>query len=372
MDKLPKYLTKDFLKNLTPNEEAQISQHLKTQWEKITHKAPGWRFRSIGWIDIHTINTKDKFGQVINTIRIGGTGTQDTLEGSVIKGWDTDEPLIALWKGPITDQDLLDAFNRLREFIKQGYRRLPVAFYERHNPTIWQKTDDNAVDDFRAVANKDKGQKPISRDEIIKLVTERFEDEITSKTDFDLLKTTMAQYLGQLDLHQTPEQINGIITVCIRDFKRRGNIEFYSREDAEKYVNDFQKVWADSYEETDDEDLNFQDFDPFVVNTKDSTRSLRLWKQVMEHFVEHGINAPVISFDSGATSHKEIDLNLKQTEEELIKLQKLTLNYVAAYHYHKGTIPVPTWTLIGSIPQKIRKNVARVFNKFEGLVDAFS
>ena len=42
----------------------------------------------------------------------------------------------------------------------------------------------------------------------------------------------------------------------------------------------------------------------------------------MEHFVEHGINAPVISFDSGATSHKEIDLNLKQTEEELIKLQK--------------------------------------------------
>ena len=124
---------------------------------------------------------------------------------------------------------------------------MPVAYYERHNPTISQKTDDNAVDDFRAVANKDKGQKPISRDEIIKLVTERFEDEITLKTDFDLLKTTMAQYLGQLDLHQTPEQINGIITVCIRDFKRRGNIEFYSREDAEKYVNDFQKVWADSY-----------------------------------------------------------------------------------------------------------------------------
>ena len=183
MDKLPKYLTKDLLKTLTPNQEAQISQHLKTQWEKITHKVPGWRFRSIGWIDLDTINTKDKFGQVINTIRIGGTGTQDTLEGSVIKGWDTDEPLIALWKGPITDQDLLDAFNRLREFIKQGYRRLPVAFYERHNPTIWQKTDDNAVDDFRAVANKDKGQKPISRDEIIKLVTERFEDEITLKTD---------------------------------------------------------------------------------------------------------------------------------------------------------------------------------------------
>ena len=33
-----------------------------------------------------------------------------------------------------------------------------------------------------------------------------------------------------------------------------------------------------------------------------------------------------ISFDSGATSHKEIDLNLKQTEEELIKLQKLNLS----------------------------------------------
>ena len=62
----------------------------------------------------------------------------------------------------------------------------------------------------------------------------------------------------------------------------------------------------------------------------------------MEHFVEHGINAPVISFDSGATSHKEIDLKSQTNEEELIKLQKLKINYdCSSMIIIKGTVPVP-------------------------------
>ena len=36
---------------------------------------------------------------------------------------------------------------------------------------------------------------------------------------WDVLKTDMAAYLGNLGLNLTPEQINGIITVCVRTFK---------------------------------------------------------------------------------------------------------------------------------------------------------
>ena len=373
MEKIPKYLTKEILKSLTPQEEKAISLHLEKMWEKITHKVPGWRFSHVQWIDLSKINTKDKLGQVINTIRIGGTG-ENKLEGPIQKGWDTDEPLIAVWVGEITDCDLLDAFNRLRELLKQGYTRLPVAFYVRTNATQWQPTWEDAVEDFRAVANKDKGQKPITRDEIIKLVEERFEKKISMHVNYDawdVLKTDMAAYLGNLGLNLTPEQINGIITVCVRTFKRRGNVEFYDRKDAEDYLTKYQKVWNDTFEREGDDDLDFTSIDAFLVNTKDSTRSLRLWKQIMEHFVEYGEDAPIVSFDSGATSHKEIDVNLRQTLDEIESLQKLTLKFSASYHYHKDVDFAPTWKIIGSIPQKIKKNTKRIFNKFKGLVDPF-
>ena len=91
----------------------------------------------------------------------------------------------------------------------------------------------------------------------------------------------------------------------------------------------------------------------------------------MEHFVEYGEDAPIVSFDSGATSHKEIDVNLRQTLDEIESLQKLTLKFAASYHYHKDVDFAPTWKIIGSIPQKIKKNTKRIFNKFKGLVDPF-
>ena len=258
--------------------------------------------------------------------------------------------------------------------MKQGYTRLPVAFYVRTNATQWQPTWEDAVEDFRAVANKDKGQKPITRDEIIKLVEERFEKKISMHVNYDawdVLKTDMAAYLGNLGLNLTPEQINGIITVCVRTFTRRGNVEFYDRKDAEDYLTKYQKVWNDTFETEGDDDLDFTSIDAFLVNTKDSTRSLRLWKQIMEHFVEYGEDAPIVSFDSGATSHKEIDVNLRQTLDEIESLQKLTLKFSASYHYHKDVDFAPTWKIIGSIPQKIKKNTKRIFNKFKGLVDPF-
>ena len=71
----------------------------------------------------------------------------------------------------------------------------------------------------------------------------------------------------------------------------------------------------------------------------------------------------------GATSHKEIDVNLRQTLDEIESLQKLTLKFSASYHYHKNVDFVPTWKIIGSIPQKIKKNHSSgVSSKFKLII----
>ena len=64
-----------------------------------------------------------------------------------------------------------------------------------------------------------------------------------------------------------------------------------------------------------------------------------------------------ITFNSGATSHDEIDDGVKETLEELEELQKLVIDYVNTYHYvYDGGEHTPTWNLRGSIPQKIQKD----------------
>ena len=81
-------------------------------------------------------------------------------------------------------KDLMGSFSSL-------VSPLPVKFqtvrawreYVRDNSTEFQKTEQDAVDDFRAVANRRSGQKPITDNEVIELLGNRFESHLPIEDD---------------------------------------------------------------------------------------------------------------------------------------------------------------------------------------------
>ena len=81
-------------------------------------------------------------------------------------------------------------------------------------------------------------------------------------------------------------------------------------------MNEF---WKTQYEQTEDDKFNIN---PNVVNAKDSTRVLRMFKQLMQDFVKTKKPYEFITFNSGATSHDEIDDGIKETLKRLTKLSK--------------------------------------------------
>ena len=343
------------IKGLTPEQEIAVLEELKDR-ESSYHNVPGWKVDDVFWIDIINVNRKQPDGTTNNSIRLGGTGEQDSLEADVAKGLLSTVPLLSLWASSVHENDLLDWFNRVEEFERQGYTRLPAVRYVRDEPTEFQKTEQDAVDDFRAVANRRTGQKPITDNEVHELLRNRFESYLPIETEdeFESLKDKMVIYLEELDLGLSSNEIKGKANTVIRDFKRRGNVEYFSREDAETWAERMNEFWQTQYEQTEDDKF---DINPKVVNAKDSTRVLRMFKQLMQDFIKTHEPYEFITFNSGATSHDEIDTGVKETLEELEELQKLVIDYVNTYHYvYDGGTHTPTWDYKGSIPQKIRKD----------------
>ena len=343
------------IKGLTSEQEIAILNQLEDR-ESSYHNVPGWKVDTLFWIDISDVNTQQPDGTTNNSIRLGGTGDQDSLEADVAKGLSTTVPLLSLWDSSVSKNDLLDWFNRIEEFSRQGYTRLPAVRYVRDKPTEFQKTEQDAVDDFRAVANRRNGQKPITDNEVIELLGNRFECYLPIETDdeFENLKDDMVRYLEKLDLGLSPNEIKGKANTVIRDFKRRGNVEYFSRQSAESWAQKMNEVWDTQYQQTLDDKFNIN---PNIVNAKDSTRALRMFKQLMQDFVATQKPYQFITFNSGATSHDEIDDGVKETLKELEELQKLVIDYVNTYHYvFDNGKHVPTWDYKGSIPQKIGKD----------------
>ena len=46
-------------------------------------KVPGWKFKHYVWRKVTQINTKDKQGFTDNSVRLSGTGDNETLEQSL-------------------------------------------------------------------------------------------------------------------------------------------------------------------------------------------------------------------------------------------------------------------------------------------------
>ena len=108
----------------------------------------GWKFKKYKWCRIDQINIKDKDGNSDNTVRLGGTGTNDVLRTSLGKGLNTDN----LTPSIFPNNNLLNGFNRVKNLQLLGHEEWIFAEYEidECTKTEFQQTDQEYIDDFRS------------------------------------------------------------------------------------------------------------------------------------------------------------------------------------------------------------------------------
>jgi hypothetical protein len=283
---------------LTAKQKKAIEARLPTPLE-----VPGWIFKGYVWPTLSQIITKDQDGNTDNSVRIGGTGDNDILCNSMGQGLDPTK----LTPSIFPDENMLNGFNRLKQALKQGYVTWPHALYDidESTKTEFQVTKQDYIDDFRAASNAGDGAKVITKEELVELGRKRFEHRS------DKSKKAVARWVHSLDLNLSNDQVNGIAQTVSKDFARRGVIESINRQEAEDKVKQL-GTGAD------------------VLNTKDSTRVLRLMPKIQEHYINTGKAYRFVTFHSDATTHKQVDDGRIDAMKELADQDELTLNYAAA------------------------------------------
>lgn len=290
---------------------------------------PGWRFVRYRWIKLSQINTKDAAGNTDNSVRIGGTeggtGARDALEISLERGIDVTKQTPSIYP----EENLADGFGRLKKLLKLGYTEWVFAEYEFDQSTCteFQTGIEDALDDFRMSANADDGKKPYTVKEVAELCRKRF--EIRKRH-----KQSIVKYINTLYHNFSGQQVDAIAQSVIKHYKRQGVIESYDRDEAQTFLKTI-GVGAD------------------LLNTKDITRTARLFPQIMKNFVDNETTMNLALFDSDACSHEELDKRQKETIKELEEMDALVLQYAAKRMILRGIDP---YYVLGSIPQKIVKN----------------
>ena len=284
---------------------------------------PGWKFVGYRWRRLSQINTKDANGNTDNTVRVGGTGDSETLQNSLRKGIDVTELTPSIYP----NNNLINGFNRLKNLLEIGYTEWIFAEYveDESTRTEFQECFSEALDDFRASANKGNGQKVISDKEVEELGRKRFQNRK------DKSKQSIVKWIRTLDLNWSGQKIDGVANKISKDFTRKGVIESYNREEAQKFLTE-NGIGAD------------------LLNTKDSTRVARLYPQIMENFIANGTTMDLALFDRHACSHAELDQRQKDTIKELKEYDEIVMKYAAKRMLMMGVHP---WRIIGCISQKI-------------------
>ncbi len=283
----------------------------------------GWKFNRYVWRRLDQINTKDQDGNSDNTVRIGGTGTNDTLQKSLSKGLDSNK----LTPSIFPNDNLLNGFNRHKNLLENGYEEWIFAEYQidESTKTEFQVTEQDYIDDFRASSNGGDGAKVITKEELIEVGRKRFEKRT------DRSKKAVARWVHSLDLNLSNDQVNGIAQTVSKDFARRGIINSYSRSEAEDKIDEL-GLGAD------------------LLNTKDPTRVLRLFPKIMRNYINNNTIFKYVGFHSDAITHKEIDDGRNESANEILDFHYLCLDYAAAVCKNRGEIP---WLCLGHLAQKI-------------------
>lgn len=315
------------LEGVSPELRKQIESRLPEPLE-----VPGWKFNGYKWRILSQINTKNPDGSTDNSVRTAGTGDAQSLQISLRKGIDITELTASIYP----NNNLINGFNRLKNLLEIGYKEWIFAEYVENESTRteFQESFDECLDDFRATANKGKGQKIISDKDVEELGRKRFQNRK------DQSKQTIAKWIRTLDLNWSGQKVDGVANKICKDFTRKGVIESYNRDEALQYLID-NGIGAD------------------LLNTKDSTRVARLYPQIMRNFVDNGATMDLALFDSDACSHEELDKRQTDTIEELKEMDELVIKYAAKRMMMIGTHP---WNIVGSISQKIGTVVQKLPN----------
>ena len=326
--------------NIIPIPLSGVPKELRQQIEELLPeplKVPGWKFSGYKWRKLTQINTKDNQGNTDNSVRISGTGSNETLEVSLRKGLDSS----CLTPSIYPEDNLMNGFNRLKQLREIGYKEWIFSQYERDEftSTKFQETFEDALDDARASMNKGFGQKVITDAELEEIARKRF-----SKRD-DQNKDSVKEWITTLDLNLSPQKIEGIAAKVVRDFSRKGRIDSYERKEAQQFLDSL-GIGADL--------LNTYNVSSGKAEG-DTTRILRSMYQVMRNFVDNEDTMNIALFDSQASSHEELMQNRKNTIKNLNSIDQLVMSYASA---RVKNFTVKPFEIIGSIPQAIGKESA--------------
>ena len=285
----------------------------------------GWRFKYYEWIRLDQINTIKK-GFTDNSVRVGGTRNDDVLEASLRKGIDISK--LTMSTCPVNN--LLNGFNRYKKLIKIGYQEWIVAVYEKDESTKTEFQDSigDYIDDFRLSANDGDGAVAVTPAEIIEIARKRF-----SKRS-DKSKLAVSRYVNSLNLNLSKQAVEGIAQKVTKHYARQGVVESYTREEAEKKVKKEFKL------------------DCEILNTKDTTRTLRIFPRLMKNFIRNHSPLEYVDFHSDATTHKEIEDGRLDSQGELLEYHNLCIDYAAEVTKQGGKV---SWKRLGSLAQKIGK-----------------
>lgn len=315
------------LKGVSPQLRKEIESRLPEPL-----KVPGWKFNGYVWRLLSQINTKNVDGSTDNSVRTAGTGDSESLQSSLSKGIDITELTPSIYP----NDNLINGFNRLKNLAAIGYIEWIFAEYvpDESTRTEFQESFDECLDDFRASANKGKGQKIISDNDVEELGRKRFQNRK------DQSKQVIAKWIRTLDLNWSGQKVDGVSNKIFKNFTRKGVVESYNRDEAKQYLIE-NGIGAN------------------LLNTKDSTRVDRLYPQIMRNFSENGVAMDLALFDSDACSHEELDKRQSDTIEELKEMDELVMKYAVKRMMMIGTHP---WNIVGSISQKIGTVVQKLPN----------
>lgn len=296
---------------------------------------PGQRFCGYQFRDLALVKTKDPVtGATDNTARAGGTGiSEEALTTSLAKGI-----LTNLYPPSLLNNFLKDGFNRFRDLQKLGYNFWVFAIYE-DNPdtrTRFQSDAEDALHDGRLGLNVDDGKKPAIDDDYISEAGARI-----LKGSLQPEKNQIVDWINSIDHNFSKRKVSGIASSIISNYLRQGKIEYYSRDEAEKVI---------------------RDIDPTAVpvNTKDSTRVLRIWKQIMENAIATEEMMPLVPFSSNAVTHEGWDDEMKAFVKSVNEMEEITLQYAALKMINRKDY----YSIPGGIDQKIQPGKTLNKNSF--------